>query len=101
VLNIRLVVDEGKHKELIQAVRELMATLRGEKGFRNSLLCQDTHDPEAFSLTAEWDRTVDLERYLASEGFRTLMGALKVLCSYSEVTYPVVAAGGGRVVLES
>ena len=80
-------VRAEKQEEFLQAVQSLNGDGEKHKGLRKSTLSQGTDDQTGFSLIYEWETQKDLERYLGSEEFRVLLGALRVLCEKSEIRY--------------
>ena len=80
-------VKPEKQQEFRHAISSLYSTGEGEKGLKKSTLYQEVDDPRGFRLIAEWETRKDLERFLRTEKFRVLLGALGVLCTESEIRY--------------
>ncbi len=80
-------VKPGKHEEFLQAMRLLSDELENQQGLAKAVICQEAADHNRFSLTHEWETQEDWERYSATERFRVLLGALKVLCDESEISH--------------
>ncbi len=74
-----------KHREFLQTMISLREEKKKEKGIRNSELYWDVHDEKRFSVIEEWETEQDLEKYLEGEGYRVLLGALRVLCTEVEI----------------
>jgi len=78
-----------KRDEFLQVMR----SLKGDGEHPGALagvparLFRDVDDEDRFSLTCEWDTPEHLNAYLGAEGFRVLLGAVKVLCDKTEITY--------------
>lgn len=78
-------VRPEKRQEFLLAVRSLNTDWEVQEGLMKSILYQETDDQNGFSLIYEWETKEDCERYLGSENFRVLLGALRVLCEKSEI----------------
>ncbi len=72
-------------------MRSLQSSLKEEAGLTKYSLYQDVSDPNVFNLIEEWARYDSMDRYIRSERFSVLMGALKVLCAESEVRYQITS----------
>jgi quinol monooxygenase YgiN len=78
-------VRSEKRKEFLQVVRSLTDDGEQHEGLRKFKLNQENKNPTGFSLIYEWEAKEDLDRYLGTEEFRVLLGALKVLGEKSEI----------------
>jgi len=81
-MTITMKARPEKRKELLQAVH---SALDGEE--RHLVGYQEADDSTAFRLTYEWNSRVELERYFGTEKFRVLLGAIRVLCENSEMSF--------------
>jgi quinol monooxygenase YgiN len=90
-VNIFLRVYSDKRDEFLQTIRSLQTSLQEEVGLKKSTLFQDTSDPNVFHLIEDWTTHDSMDRYIRSERFSVLMGALKVLCAESEVRYQITS----------
>ena len=99
-VSIFLKVFRQKRKEFLQTVRSLQSELKQDQGLIRSTLYQELDDPEQFYLIIEWETDQDYDRYLGSEQFRVLIGALKVLGEETEVRYSMGSRKMGKKVLE-
>ena len=94
-------VRPEKRVEFLQAVGSLKDDCEKQIGLKKVTLCQEIDDQTACSLIYEWETKKDLERYLAAEKFRVLLGALQVLAEKSEIRYRQISeklqglVGGG------
>jgi quinol monooxygenase YgiN len=75
-------------------VSSIQNGLREESGLTKTSLYQDMNNPAVFHFIEEWATQDSMERYIRSERFSVLMGALKVLCAEAEVTYQI---GSGKL----
>jgi len=100
-VNVLLRVRPGKRDEFLQALRSIQSNLKEEEDLTKSSLYQDMNDPNVFHLIEEWAKQDSMERYLRSERFSVLMGALKVLCFESEVKYQILSDNVGKKMVEA
>lgn len=88
-VNIFLRAHPEKRDEFLQTMNSLQCGLKQETGFLKSSFFHDMSDLNVFHLVEEWETNDSMERYIRSERFSILMGALKVLCVESEVRYHI------------
>jgi quinol monooxygenase YgiN len=91
VMTIVARVKDGKRGEFLQIMRSLHSDRENPKGLEKSAFYQELDDPTGFSLIHEWETQKDLDRYLADEEFKVLLGALKILCEKSEIRYSPIS----------
>ena len=100
-VNVFLRVRPGKRDEFLQTVQSIQDQLKQEvKDLTRASLYQDLNDASVFHLIEDWATQDSMERYLRSDRFSVLMGALKVLCSESEVKYQLSSDNLGRKLTE-
>ena len=75
---IRMKVLSEKRMELTQTIAALIGSIRTEKGCRRCDFCQSMENKNELCLIEEWDTEEDLKRYLKSELFRVLRGAMNL-----------------------
>ena len=80
-------VRPEKKEEFLQAMRSLNGDGEKHEGLKRFTLSQEIDDQTGFSLIYEWETQKDLKRYLRCEKFKVLLGALRVLCEKSEISY--------------
>jgi quinol monooxygenase YgiN len=68
-----------KRMELSQAIGSLINSIRTEKGCGRCDFCQGMEDENRLFLLEEWDTHENLKKYLKSERFRVLRGAMNLL----------------------
>jgi quinol monooxygenase YgiN len=93
---IRMKVLAEKRKELSQTIKSLIGPLRTEKGCRRCDFCQSMENENELHIIEEWDTRENLDRYLNSERFRVLRGAMNLLQEPYEIMFHAVAAGKKR-----
>ncbi len=83
---IKIKLMPGKKKEFLDTMRSLQNDKRNQKGIRRSKVYEDVEDSNGFNLVDDWETDEDLERYRNGENFRVFLGALKTLCTETNVT---------------
>jgi quinol monooxygenase YgiN len=98
-VNVLLRVRPGKRDEFLQTVQSIQEKLKQEEtDLTKASLYQDLNDANVFHLIEDWATPEAMERYIRSDRFSVLMGALKVLCSESEVKYQISSGNQGKKV---
>ena len=91
MVNMTVIAQLKSEKQL--EFRQTVESLFGggqeakEEGLRKTSVYQDVNEPTGFRLILEWKTQKDLEKYLKAGNFWVLLGALKVLCTESEIRY--------------
>lgn len=75
----KITVKPENRIELSQTMGRLLGPIRKVKGCRNIRFYFDAADENSSLLLSEWDSEPDLNRYLRSNDFAILRGALRVL----------------------
>ena len=75
----RIVVKPEKRVELAQTIGRLLGPIKDVKGCRTIRFYFDAADQNSSLLLSEWESESDLERYLRSQDFAILRGAITVL----------------------
>ena len=68
-----------KRTEFFQTVGRLLEPIKSAKGCRTFGFYLDTSDENSTLLVSEWDTESDLNKYLESNDFAVLRGAITVL----------------------
>jgi quinol monooxygenase YgiN len=79
VKTTRITVNPEKRIELVQTIGRLLGPTRGVKGCRTFRFYFDALDENSSLLISEWETELDLERYLRSNDFAVLRGAIGIL----------------------
>jgi quinol monooxygenase YgiN len=75
----RITVQPEKRTEFFQTVGRLLEPIKRAKGCRTFGFYLDTSDENSTLLVSEWDTETDLNKYLESNDFAVLRGAITVL----------------------
>ena len=78
-------LQDGKQKEFMQTVEFLKDDGKTHQGLRGSQLNQEIDDKTCFTLIYLWESQEHLVRYLASEEYKVLLGAIEVLGEKSQI----------------
>lgn len=72
-------VKPEKRTELVQTISRLLGPIKNVKGCRTIRFYLDAADENSSLLLSEWDTESDLDRYVRSNDFAILRGAIMVL----------------------
>jgi quinol monooxygenase YgiN len=75
----RITVKAEKRVELAQTISRLLGPIKDVKGCRAIGFYLDAVDQNSTLLLSEWETESDLDRYLRSNDFAILRGAITVL----------------------
>jgi len=75
----RITVQPEKRTEFFQTVGRLLDPIKSAKGCRTFGFYLDASDENSTLLVSEWDTETDLNKYLQSNDFAVLRGAITVL----------------------
>jgi quinol monooxygenase YgiN len=88
LLKIHLVISPNKRREFLRSIKELSGSQQNlspkENGCITKSLYQFIDDENAFCYMEEWNSQRNMKRYLQSDIFRALIGAIKVLGEVKE-----------------
>ncbi|MEW6443868.1 MAG: antibiotic biosynthesis monooxygenase family protein [bacterium] len=84
---LELETHPGKRKELLQAFGALVQPTRGVKGCIRCRVYGELANENAFLLVLEWETRKGLDRYLASDTGKVLLGAIHALCASARVAF--------------
>lgn len=85
-VTITMHVPPAKRRELLQSLDELIRLMQQEPGCLRAYIALDMDNQHILTLVEEWQSQEALERYMQSEYFSILQGALKLLTTFSEMT---------------
>lgn len=87
VMTILLTARPGKQEELIQALESLTEEVRAQAGCQDCMIGQDLGNGSRFLLYLLWKDLASLHTYIASDGFRVLLGAHSTLADPGEFRF--------------
>lgn len=79
VKTTRIIVKPEKRTELVQTIGRLLTPIKNVKGCRTIRFYLDAADENSSLLLSEWETESDLDRYIRSNDFAILRGAIMVL----------------------
>jgi quinol monooxygenase YgiN len=75
----KIIVRPEKRVELAQTIGRLLGPIKDVKGCRKISFYLDAVDQNSSLLLSEWETESDLDRYMRSNDFAILRGAIMVL----------------------
>ena len=90
VFSVRIIVDHARRKALIATLLPLLEPTRVMPGCQNCRLYSDFEDGNAFCIVGEWSDEEGLARYLRSQAYRVLLGAIEMGSCRPEVRFDTV-----------
>jgi len=75
----KIMVRPEKRTELVQTIGRLLGPIKNVKGCRAIRFYLDAADENSSLLLSEWETESDLNRYIRSNDFAILRGAIMVL----------------------
>ena len=101
VKTTKITVRPEKRVELIQTMGRLLGPIKNVKGCRNIRFYLDAADENSSLLLSEWETESDLNRYLRSNDFAILRGAIRVLSVTSTDSKALVTSESNRDLITS
>ncbi len=95
VFTLRVVAPTAKRREMEKSVGALLGRTRVQPGCIDARLYADTEDPNAFALVEAWASRPELDRYLASDVYKTIVAAMESSTVQPEVRFDTVERTGG------
>ena len=92
---LKIVVPSAKRKEILQAVKPLLAPTRVLRGCVRMQFLQDVECPNILTLVEEWKSQVDLEYHLCSAEFKTILAVMEMSSKPPEIRFHTIAKTGG------
>lgn len=92
----KITVKPDKRIELAQTMGRLLGPIKRVKGCRNIRFYFDTADENSSLLLSEWESESDLNRYLRSNDFAILRGAITVLSVGTTDYQALITSEGSR-----
>jgi quinol monooxygenase YgiN len=90
VFSVRIIVDHARRSALIATLLPLLEPTRVMPGCQDCRLYSDFEDANAFCIIGEWSDAEDLGRYLRSQAYRVLLGAIEMGACLPEVRFDTV-----------
>jgi quinol monooxygenase YgiN len=81
-----------KREEFLQTLRSLQVEIRQEPACVDCIVCGDIDGGNHFVLISEWEDQAALNQHMASEHFRVLVGASRLLGASAEFRFVTSAA---------
>ncbi len=86
-----------RRREILQAIRPVLAPARVQPGCTSSLLCQDLENPNQLILVQEWNSQSELQNHFRSKDFKRILAAMEMADERPEMIFHI---GGKTAGLE-
>ena len=84
-MSITMYMRPEKEQELLVTLNELESLNRQASGYVGTAIHRDPEEKQVITLCEEWQSRRDLDRYMQSQAFEILLGAIKVLTASVEI----------------
>ena len=92
---LRMIVLPERRSALLETIRGMLEPVRVEKGCLSYRLYEDLENRNAFVLVEEWATQADLERHIAEDSQRRLLGLMDLLSEQPELRFHTVSHTAG------
>lgn len=101
IVVLQVVASTTKRKEILQAIRPLLAPTRVLKGCIRINLLQDIESPNVLTLVEEWKTQRDLGRHLCSDEFKMILEVMEMSKKRPEIRFHTIAETAGLEVVKA
>ncbi len=95
IATVRVVVPESRRAEVLQALRLLRGPTAARMGCDSFHLYRDDEDENALLLLQQWASKADLERYLQSELYSTILAVIETAIEPPDIRFDTVVSTAG------
>ena len=95
IFSLSVVVPKSRRGDLLHTVGALLGPTRVVPGCTGCRLYTDYENLNAFTLVEEWTSRAALDRHLASDAYKTLVGAIELSAEPPRVQFDTVAERAG------
>lgn len=92
---LKVMASPAKRKDILQAIRPLLAPTRVLKGCVRIHFYQDLEYPNSLTLVEEWKGLDDLKYHLSSDEFKTILAVMEMSSKAPEIRFHTIAKTGG------
>lgn len=89
-MTITMDIKSEKRRELLQTLYELLPFLSKELGCCDIQVYVDHENLQRVTLLEVWESQKDMERYMRSNFFAVLRGAMQLLTHSSDITFSAI-----------
>ena len=98
---INMIVRPERRSDLLETMRGMLEPARVERGCLSYRFYEDVENSNAFILMEEWATQEDLERHIAKDNQRRLLGLMDLLSEKPELRFNTVLHTAGMDLIES
>lgn len=101
IVVLQVVATSTKRKEILRAIRPLLAPTRVLKGCIRINLLQDIESPNVLTLVEEWKSQGDLDYHLCSDEFKMILQVMEMSRKRPEIRFHTIAGTSGLEVVQA
>ena len=98
---LRLVVPQSKRAEVLQALRLLCGPTAARMGCESCRVYRDDTDENALLFMQEWATEADLNRYIRSDLYNTVLAVIETATEPPDIRFDTVAGTAGVEMVEA
>ena len=97
---LKMLVRPERRSDLLETLRGMLEPARVERGCLSYRLYEDVENSDAFILLEEWATQEDLERHVAKDNQRRILGLMDLLSEKPELRFNTVLHTAGMDLIE-
>lgn len=101
IVVIQVMAHPERQKEILQAVRPLLAPTRVLRGCLSVNFHQDIESPEVLTLVEEWKSQADLDYHLCSEEFKRILAVMEMSSKQPAIRFHSIAKTSGLEMVQA
>jgi quinol monooxygenase YgiN len=101
LFSLSVVVATSRRTDFLKSLNALLEPTRVVPGCNDCRLYADFEDPNAFTLVEEWASQAQLDRYLASDACKVLVGGIEMSAEPPTIRFDTVTQRAGIEVIEA
>ena len=90
-ITIKMTVRPQKRKELLLTFRDMIKTVREQKGCLGCMVCLDMEHRYRLKLIGVWETQESLDDYMNTKLYSAMLGAIRLLCTSYDTNINVIA----------
>ena len=95
-----MIVRPERRSDLLETMRGMLEPARVERGCLSYRFYEDVENSNAFILLEEWATQEDLERHIAKDNQRRILGLMDLLSEKPELRFNTVLHTAGMDLIE-
>jgi quinol monooxygenase YgiN len=98
---IKMTVQPGKQKEVLQTFKAILGVIRREQGCISCNCYVDVEAENIIFFKEVWNTSAELDTHLRSIHFGVLIGAMKLLINEPEIRFDTIASTMGAEAIKA